>query len=139
MNPSSTMLWCQFLAVTTEIWLWKPIIVYHIPIGSTTLYCPSLQKWWWTINVCKKDLQNWQSEYRLILESSFQINFHESNNQEQGLTFSRWEQRASTAVEDHELPIEFDTKSMEALLGNKLKSATLELRAAQRIGDLNMK
>lgn len=101
-------------------------------------------------HVCKKDDRS--SKPTIWISTNVKSNFKKkfiikhygweayphSNNQEQGLTFSRWEQRASTAVEDHDFPREFDTINPEAHLGNNPKNATMELRAAHRIGDLNI-
>lgn len=51
-------------------------------------------------------------------------------------TRSKWLQAASTAVADHDFPIEFDTIILEAHLGSNPTDAILKLSKAERIEDL---
>lgn len=53
-------------------------------------------------------------------------------------TWSKWVQAASTAVADHDCPIDFFTANLEAQLGNNPNKPARELSAAHRMGDLKL-
>lgn len=51
-------------------------------------------------------------------------------------TFVKCEQAASTAVADHDFPIDFFTINLNALIGKTPVNATIQQRATDRVGDL---
>lgn len=52
------------------------------------------------------------------------------------LTFTKWEQAASTALADHVFPSDCLTITLKADTGNNPNNATMELRAVDRTEDL---